>query len=146
MFELVYWHWWILAAVLIIVETIVPGQFFLWVGISAALVGSLMLFVGISIEVQLLLFAVFSIAMVWIWKHYCKLHPKPEAAPSLNEPGNRHVGKVIVLEEAIKDHKGKIKINDVLWNVVGDDCPAGTKVKVVKLENTNTLRVEVIEK
>ena len=145
MFEFVYWHWWILAAILIIIETLLPGHIFLWIGISAALVGLLkLLFVGMHIEIQLLLFAIFSVASVWGWKQYCKLHPKQEVAPSLNEPGNRHIGKIIVLETPIVQHHGQVRINDVLWKVVGDDRPTGTKVKVVKLENTNTLRVEIL--
>ena len=39
--QLDYWHWWILAAVLIIFEVFAPGAFFLWLGIAAAALGGL---------------------------------------------------------------------------------------------------------
>ena len=59
--EVVFWNWWVLALVLVTVEVLVAGTFFLWMGISAATVGLvLFLLPGISWESQLSLFAVFS--------------------------------------------------------------------------------------
>ena len=34
-----HWHWWILAVALVVLEAFAPGTFFLWMGISAAVVG-----------------------------------------------------------------------------------------------------------
>ena len=33
-----FWYWWVAAVVLIILETLVPGTFFLWMGVSASVV------------------------------------------------------------------------------------------------------------
>jgi|GEM_PF-5817256 len=33
--DFVYWHWWLFAVVLFIIEVVVPGTFFLWMGVSA---------------------------------------------------------------------------------------------------------------
>ena len=37
-----YWHWWALGGALAIIEAFVPGFVFLWLGIAAGLVGSLL--------------------------------------------------------------------------------------------------------
>jgi len=36
--QLTYWHWFILAALLIILEVFAPGAFMLWIGIAAGVV------------------------------------------------------------------------------------------------------------
>ncbi|HCK80815.1 MAG TPA: hypothetical protein DIC59_05045 [Candidatus Competibacteraceae bacterium] len=37
--EPAYWNWWLLGVVLMAVESIAPGFFFLWMGVAALLVG-----------------------------------------------------------------------------------------------------------
>ena len=37
--HVVHWTWWIIAVVLIILEVSAPGTFFLWMGVSAGVVG-----------------------------------------------------------------------------------------------------------
>jgi membrane protein implicated in regulation of membrane protease activity len=37
--EPIYWNWWLLGVVLMIIEAIAPGFFFLWMGVAALLVG-----------------------------------------------------------------------------------------------------------
>ena len=54
-----FWHWWILALALIIAETFLPGTFFLWMGVSALILGVLSwLIPAMGWEIQLMLFAV----------------------------------------------------------------------------------------
>ena len=36
---LTYWHWWVLGIVLVILEIFSPAAFFLWLGISAGIIG-----------------------------------------------------------------------------------------------------------
>ena len=36
-----YWHWWILAGILLIIEISAPSFFFLWLAIAAAALGRL---------------------------------------------------------------------------------------------------------
>ena len=58
--EIVYWNWWVFALILIIVEVLVAGTFFLWMSISAGIVGLVLLLLpGISWQLQLSLFAIF---------------------------------------------------------------------------------------
>jgi inner membrane protein len=43
----------------------------------------------------------------------------------------QHVGRIYVLEEAIANGRGKIKVGDALWTVEGPELAAGARVKVV---------------
>jgi hypothetical protein len=60
-FDVVFWHWWSLGAILLIVELLVPGMFFIWMGESAFVVGAVVwLFPAMSFEHQVLLFSAVS--------------------------------------------------------------------------------------
>ena len=44
--KILFWHWWILAGALLILELTSPVFFFLWLGFSAAAVGFLLYWPG----------------------------------------------------------------------------------------------------
>ncbi len=129
--EASYWHWWVLGVLLIILEILSPAIFFLWMGISAGVVGLLLLLLpAMGWETQILLFAAFSVASIVIWRQYLKLHPIKSDQPRLNRRGEQYVGRKFTLDEPIVNGQGKIKVDDSIWKITGDDCPAGTKVQV----------------
>lgn len=129
--EASYWHWWVLAVILIILEIVSPAVFFLWLGISAALVGLLLLLMpSMGWELQMLLFSVFSVASIALWRNYLKSHPTESDQPSLNRRGEQYVGRTFTLDGPVVNGFGKIRVDDTTWKVAGGDCPAGTKVRV----------------
>ncbi|VAX00709.1 hypothetical protein MNBD_GAMMA22-2846 [hydrothermal vent metagenome] len=139
---LVYWHWWILAVALIILEVFAPGAIFMWMGIAAAIVGFiLMLFPDISWQVQFFIFSLLSIASIVVWYFYSKKNPTKTAQPTLNKRGHQYVGRSFTLDEDIINNVGKIKVDDSTWKVEGDNCEAGTKVNVVGVDGV-VLKVE----
>jgi membrane protein implicated in regulation of membrane protease activity len=85
----VFWHWWILAGVLLILELTTPTYFFLWLAIAASAVGFLVLaFPGMGIEVQLLTFGGLSIVAAIAW-HRFREQPQTETeqgAPEKKPP------------------------------------------------------------
>lgn len=91
-----YWHWFVLGAVLIITEVFVPGFVFLWFGISAIVIAILSKYVVISFTMQLLLWAVLSVAAFFVLK---KLLAKDEhqklSTPAAREALISQVGLVI---------------------------------------------------
>lgn len=140
-----FWHWWIAAALLIILEILAPGAFFLWMGISAGIVGLLLLVTpAISWELQLFVFTVLSIISVIAWRVYLKKNPIESDAPTLNRRGQQYVGRVFTLTEAIVNGVGKIKVDDTLWKVSGKDVPVGKGVRVIEVDGV-ILRVESAE-
>ncbi|MEK6662341.1 MAG: NfeD family protein [Pseudomonadota bacterium] len=136
-----YWQWWVLAAVLLIVEVLAPGTFFLWLAVAAGVVGlSVMLYPAMSIEAAWTLFAVLGILSVILVLKY----RKPAAfdlASKLNKRGQDYVGRVFDLTEPIKNGKGKLTIGDTPWTVKGPDLEVGARVKVLSVEG-GELRVE----
>lgn len=38
-----FWHWWVLALVLLALEIAAPGTFFLWLAVAAGVVGLILL-------------------------------------------------------------------------------------------------------
>jgi membrane protein implicated in regulation of membrane protease activity len=130
-----FWQWWVLAGVLLIVEVLAPGTFFLWLAVSAAAVGLLVWLVPTtSVEAAWSLFAVLGVISVVMVLKFRK-RPKEDAANRLNKRGQEYVGRVFELTEPIHNGKGKLKIGDTLWTVYGPDLPAGSQVKVMGVES-----------
>jgi membrane protein implicated in regulation of membrane protease activity len=124
-----FWHWLVLGVGLAIIEVFAPGAFFLWLGISAGIVGILLwLIPGLSWELQVLFFAILAIASVVIARRYLKAHPLETDLPNLNQRGHQYVGRVFTLEEPVINGQGKIQVDDSTWKISCDDCDIGTKV------------------
>jgi membrane protein implicated in regulation of membrane protease activity len=136
-----FWQWWVLAGVLLIVEVLAPGTFFLWLAVSAAAVGLLVWLVpATSVEAAWSLFAVLGVISVVMVLKFRK-RPVHDAAAGLNKRGQEYVGRVFELTEPIHNGKGKLQIGDTLWTVYGPDIDAGAKVKVIAVDG-GALRVE----
>ena len=74
--HILFWHWWVLAGMLLILELTSPVFFFLWLSFSAAAVGFLlMIFPYIPAAVQLALFATLSVVTVIGWRKYRARQP-----------------------------------------------------------------------
>ncbi len=126
-----FWHWLVLGVALAIIEVFAPGAFFLWLGISAAVVGSILwLIPGMSWELQVLIFAILSIASVVIARRYLKAHPLETDLPNLNQRGQQYVGRVFTLTVPVVNGRGKIQVDDSTWKITCEDCEAGTKVRI----------------
>ena len=137
-----FWHWWVAAIGLIVVETLAPGAIFLWLGVSAAVVGAILLAAPeLSWEYQLLIFAVLSVGSVIGWRAYHKRHPSETDLPNLNRRGEQYVGRLITLDDPIVNRVGKIRLDDTSWKVAGQDLPAGARVRVVGVDGV-VLQVE----
>ena len=126
---LAFWHWLVLGVVLATIEVFAPGAFFLWLGISAGIVGSVLwVFPGISWELQLLFFAILSIVSVVVARRYLTAHPLETDLPNLNRRGQQYVGRNFTLTEPVINGRGKIQVDDSTWKITCEDCEAGTKV------------------
>jgi membrane protein implicated in regulation of membrane protease activity len=126
-----FWHWLVLGVVLAIIEVFAPGAFFLWLGISAAIVGALLwLIPGLSWEIQVLIFAILSVASVVVARRYLTAHPLKTDLPNLNRRGQQYVGRTFTLEEPVVNGQGKIQVDDSTWKITCDDCEAGTRVVI----------------
>ncbi|MBA5778846.1 NfeD family protein [Stappia sp. F7233] len=128
--ELGPWSWWVFGLLLLGLEVLAPGTFFLWFGIAAILVGSVALFVDLSWQLELILFLLLSLASVFAGRSLLRKESADEGDPSLNRRGSRYVGRVFVLDEPIVQGIGRLKVDDTVWRIAGPDCPGGTRIRV----------------
>lgn len=137
-----YWHWLIAAALLILLEVFSPGVYFLWLGVAAAVVAGIYWLVPeLSWQAQFFLFAVFSIASIVLVRAILTRRPIGTDEPTLNRRGEQYLGRVLVLEKAIENGVGRVRVDDTLWRVEGVDCPAEARVRVIGVDGA-VLKVE----
>ena len=132
-----FWHWWVLGVVLLILEVFAPGAFFLWLALAAGIVGLVVMMIpAMAWEAQLLLFALLSVASFLLGRLWLRRHPIETDLPTLNRRGEQYVGRVFTLEEPVVNGNGKIRVDDTTWKIRGDDCVAGTRVRVTGVDGT----------
>lgn len=144
-FVIDFWHWWIFAVVLVIIEILAPSFFALWMAIAAFLTGlAILLAPQLGWEYQLMIFAVLSVMSIVMWRRYYLKHPIVSDQPNLNRRGAQYIGRTVTLQTPIVDGVGKIKLDDSTWKVTGPDCAAGQKIRITGLDNV-VFTVEVVD-
>ena len=140
------WNWVILAILLFVLETIIPGVHFLWFGLSALVVGMVALIVSAAgpeyadafvWQFQLIAFALVSMVTVFFVRRYATgdVNAKTDA-PSLNIRAEQYIGRTTTVVVPIQGGRGKIKVGDSLWQAEGPDLPEGAKVRIVGTSGT----------
>jgi len=141
------WSWWILGVILIGIEVLAPGTFFLWFGLAAFVVGAITMVVGLDSAVwawqaQLMAFGVLALVFAIVGRRLmAKKGWDKSDQPELNERGKQLVGRDAVLTQPISEGMGRARIGDTTWRVRGPDLPVGAKVRIVAAE-ADTLTVE----
>lgn len=138
------WAWLILAVVLVLLETVIPGVHFVWFGMAATIVGVIALAVDIDWQWQVLLFGLLSFGTAILVRRFAVPSNSPSDKPGLNQRGSYYVGRIVVVENAIQNGRGRVRIGDTLWTAEGPDLAVGAKAKVIELKGT-VLTVEPVE-
>jgi membrane protein implicated in regulation of membrane protease activity len=128
------WLWFVLAAIFLLIELMLPGVFMLWLGLAAIMVGVITLTAVLSWQAQLIMFAVLSIACIPAWRYFARKVEGPVDRPFLNRRAESYVGRVFTLDKPIVDGVGTIRIEDTVWRVSGPSLPAGSRVKVSRAD------------
>ncbi|HZP19876.1 MAG TPA: NfeD family protein [Bauldia sp.] len=124
------WGWWILGIILLGLELVIPGSFFVWIGVAAIVTGVMSLFTDFTWQTQAIVFAVLSVVIVIAGRSYFARRGVRIDQPLLNQRAVRLVGRRIVLADPIVGGEGKVRIDDTVWRVAGPDVPSGTEVVV----------------
>jgi membrane protein implicated in regulation of membrane protease activity len=130
------WNWLILAVLLFVLEFIVPGVHFLWFGLAAVIVGFLALATGMSWPFQVVSFGVIAVLTVFLVRRYVRPEANVSDLPDLNERGQQYIGRSLVVEQAIQNGRGKVRVGDSVWQAEGPDAPVGARVKVTGTRGT----------
>lgn len=134
--------WAAIALLLVAAETMAPGAFLLWMGIAAGVVSLIVLVApGLSLLAQVVLFVVLSVVAVLAYRKWFRRRERPSDQPLLNRRAEQLIGRVLELDQAIVDGRGRVKVGDAFWSVSGPDLPLGSRVRVVAVDNM-TLKVQ----
>lgn len=141
-----HWTWWVIGALLIVLEMFAPAAFFLWMGISALITGVfLWIFPSMDWTIQLLFFSIQSVLSIVVWRKFFFHISTDSDQPLLNKRAQQFVGRAFTLENDIVNGIGQIKIDDSTWRVMADkDYPSQTKVKITGEDGVN-LKVSLAE-
>lgn len=134
-----WWHtitptqWIIAGLILLLLEVFAPGAFLLWFGIAALIVGTVVWLVPLlPWEVQIIGFAVLSMGALLGYRYWRKRVPaKDQDQPLLNRRAEQLIGRTFLLDQAIVNGRGKVKVGDALWTAIGDDLAVGSKIRVI---------------
>ena len=136
------YFWWILAGVLLLAEMSQPGFFMIWLAAAAALTAIVASLLHLDWAGEALTFAALAVLCVAAsWRFVSRSWAVKSESPHLNQRQQAMVGKTYLLEKAIINGSGKIKVEDRLWDVDGEDAGAGSRVKVIEVDGMR-LRVE----
>ena len=143
--ELGPWSWWLLGLLLLAAELLLPGVFLVWIGIGAIATGVLSLLLWESAlwgwQIQLLVFAALAVVSTLLGRRFLSKSDQVTDEPLLNQRGASLVGRTATLQEPIAEGRGRIRLDDTHWPVLGPDLPVGTKVRIVSC-NGRDLTVE----
>lgn len=141
-----YWGWLTAGVVLMVLEILTPGVFFMWIGFGALLTGLVSAMFPAATPVVLgTVFAVLSVISVIIGR---KLIGKKQTVDNtLNNRGALYIGQNFQVFEPIADGRGKIKVSDTLWLAsCPQNVPIGATVKVTGVSGTFLVVEPVDEK
>ena len=128
-----FWHWIILAIVLIAGEALGAAGFLLG-AVMAALEVALISYIwpDLTWQQQLSLFAVLALlCSVWFWYRF-KSFSQTTDLPKLNNRAAQLIGREFALTQEMTGGQGKMQVGDTLWRVESEiNLPIGTQVKVI---------------
>lgn len=134
--------WAAIALLLFAAEALAPGAFMLWLGFAAVAVFlGVLLIPGIPVLAQAAAFIVLGFVSIQVYRKWFRTRERQSDQPALNRRTAALVGRVVPLEHAIVDGRGRVQIADALWDVTGPELPKGTMVRIVG-GDTMTLQVE----
>src|SRR4051794_11531653 len=130
------WTWFVVAAVLMILELAAPGAFMVWLGLGAAATGVVsLIFVDMPWQQELLVFAVLALTSAVFGRDMMRrLNAGGTDRPFLNRRADAFVGREFVLAEPIVNGGGCVRVDDTIWRVTGADAPVGTRVRVARVD------------
>lgn len=138
------WAWIIGGMLLMGVELLAPGLFFIWLGLAALATGLVVAATGMGWGPAGVMFCAFAAASVFGGRALTRRRAsEPDSADHLNALSRDLIGKTVRLDQAIINGEGRVKIGDKIWRAHGKDTAAGIEVKIVRLDGS-ALVVEAI--
>ncbi len=132
--------WWIIGAILVLAEFLLPGLVIVFLGLGAFVVAALTQFGYISgIIQQLLTWFISSIFFLFTLRFLVILYYPSDTKVENTDEDKEVIGKTVTLLEDISENKkGRIKHSDSTWPVISEDgesINAGEEVVIIGRDN-----------
>ena len=77
-----------------------------------------------------------SVFALYFWREYKVQQRDMQSAQSPHRTGERQIGQVMTLTDAIRGGSGKAVLGNRSWALRGPDVPAGTRVRVTGVDGS----------
>jgi len=77
-----------------------------------------------------------SVFALYFWREYKVQQRDMQSAQAPHRTGERQIGQVMTLTDAIRDGSGKAVLGNRRWALRGPDVPAGTRVRVTGVDGS----------
>ncbi|ENM5726685.1 NfeD family protein [Vibrio mimicus] len=134
--QLNFWHWLAFGLILLAAELLGTAGYFLWLGLSALLVGLLLAVMPMGWQLQWLAFASFSLVTTWLWwRRQFNQDKKQDAERDLNQKDKQLLGRVIQITEDTPAGEFQISLGDTRWTArCEQDLEQGSRVSVIAVD------------
>ncbi|MDH5927610.1 NfeD family protein [Vibrio lentus] len=131
-----HWHWLAFGLALLALELIGTAGYFLWIGISAMLVGALLGALPLGWQMQWLSFASFSLITTWLWwRRQLSNDKNSDAGRELNQRDKQLIGRTTRLLEPVQKGSCRINLGDSSWSAISThDVAAGEEVVITAVD------------
>ncbi|MFZ2411917.1 MAG: NfeD family protein, partial [Candidatus Methanoperedens sp.] len=138
----------LIGIIMLFAEFAMPGFVILFFGVGALLVALLLSFVDIHINLQIILFLIFSLLALFLLRKWLKSVFKGVLSGKDKMPKNSESfvgGKAIAQGEIVPGIAGKVEFHGTLWNAEAKEkIPSGSTVLIEKQDNL-TLEVKLLK-
>ncbi len=138
-------HWLILGFALLVAEIASGTSYILWPAVAALFVGLVKLIIPIDWEMQLVLFALATTALLYIGHKYIRPRVKGGEPSDLNDRARSMQGMRVKAVADFDTGRGRVHVGDSQWRASMDvgNAKAGDELRVLSVKGT-TLTVEPI--
>ena len=130
------WFWFVLALLLVGLELAVSALFFLSMASGAVLTGLLAFLIPLSFQLELIIFAVFSVLSLYGWRVMFATRAQKFPNNELNQGSKALIGATVIAAEAFANGKGRVQVGDTVWLARGPDLESGARAKVVSVDGS----------
>ena len=134
------WFWWGLSGVLLIAEVLTGTTYLIWPAAAAFLTGfAAMGVLGIAGILQLGLFSILSLVMLWAGDRWVRPRLKSGLNTGLNDRSHRVVGQTVIVATDFVAGTGRVRLGDTEWAGRMQDASnpvQGTVLRVVAVDGT----------
>ncbi len=116
------WAWWAISGLILIAEVLTGTSYLLWPAAAAFLTGFVaMEMFGISWPVQLAVFALLTIPLLWAGDRWVRPALKLGSDSGLNDRSSRMIGERVTVVADFTSGRGRVRYGDTEWAAESED-------------------------